>query len=172
MVSGTEIRKNISDKYLGSADWRAGVISARYGDYDKVYPTVDIAIYNSATNEFLFGRKPNQQLMRFIGGFVDAQDQSFEQAARRESMEETGAEVDGFEYIGSFQVDDWRYRRVADKIMTTFFLGHYVFGRVGPADDIAEIYWRKLDDITDEMFVPEHLPLLKKLKEFMEKKKK
>lgn len=170
MVSGTEIRKNVSDQYLSDSKFRAGIINAMHNQYDKVYPTVDVAIYNQLENLFLFGRKPNQQKMRFIGGFVDPADTNYEAAGVREVREETSCTVDGLEYVGSFKVDDWRYRRVADKIMTTFFLGYFVQGPVAPDDDIAELFWKKLDDVTEEMFVKEHLPLLRKLKDFMKLK--
>ena len=167
MISGTEIRKDVSDKYLGSSDFRAGIIFNAHNQYDKVYPTVDVAIYNKLDNTFLFGRKPNQTKMRFIGGFVDPKDSSFEAAGIREVREETCCTVDGLEYVGSFKVDDWRYRKVDDKIMTTFYLGFFVQGPVAPADDISELYWKKLADVTDEMFTPEHLPLLHQLKKHM-----
>lgn len=172
MVSGTEIRKNISDKYLASSEFRAGVINSLHNQYSKVYPTVDVAIYKESEDLFLFGRKPNQTKMRFIGGFVDPSDISFEVAGVREVREETCCTVDGLTYVGSFQVDDWRYRRVSDKIMTTFYLGYYIQGPVAPADDIAQLFWMRLDDVTEDMFVPEHHPLLNKLKDFMRSKKK
>lgn len=172
MISGTEIRKDVSDRYLGSSDFRAGIIFALYNQYTKVYPTVDVAIYNKLDDMFLFGRKPNQTKMRFIGGFVDAKDRSYEAAGVREVREETSCTVDGLEYITSIQVDDWRYRKVDDKITTTFYLGYYIQGPVAPADDISELYWKKLNDVTDEMFTPEHLPLLHKLREFMARKNK
>lgn len=170
MISGTEIRKDISDKFLSDSKWRAGVISGLHNSYDKVYPTVDVAIWKETENIFLFGRKPHQTKKRFIGGFADVEDLSMEHAGKREVREETKCTVDGLEYIGSFQVDDWRYRRVDDKIMTTFYLGYFIQGPVAPADDIAELYWMKLEDVTEDWLVDEHHPLLHKLKEYMAKK--
>lgn len=172
MISGTEIRRDVSDQYLASSEFRAGIINAFHNTYDKVYPTVDVAIFDEVNNRFLVGRKPHQIKKRFIGGFADITDASYEAAGKREAYEETKAVVDGLEYIGSFQVDDWRYRRVADKIMTIFYLAYYIQGPVQPADDIAEIYWVNLDEFADDDIVPEHLPLLHKLREFMAKKLK
>jgi bifunctional NMN adenylyltransferase/nudix hydrolase len=168
LVSGTEIRKNVSEETLSSAEFRAGMIYARYNTYPSVFPTVDIAIQRG--DDFLFGKKPGESLYRFIGGFVDPLDDSEEVTCRREAMEETCCEVDGFKFIASMRVDDWRYRKEENKIMTHFYLGQFIAGRPQPADDISEIRWFKKDEVTEEQIVTEHRPLLKKLKEFLLKK--
>jgi hypothetical protein len=36
------------------------------------------------------------------------------------------------------RIDDWRYRRGRDKVMSTLFAADYIFGAPKPADDIVE----------------------------------
>lgn len=152
--SGTEMRKEVSMETKASPDFRAGVIFAAYNQYPKVFPTVDVAIMRG--DEVLLGRKSHQTLFRFIGGFVDPTDDNFEQAAQREAQEETGIEVDNLQYVGTARIDDWRYRHEVDKIITTLFTADYVTGNATAQDDIAEIKWFKINDLTGEDFVVEH----------------
>jgi bifunctional NMN adenylyltransferase/nudix hydrolase len=65
--------------------------------YAKEHPT-----------QLLLGRKPNEKLYRFIGGFSDPRSESFEHDAKREVMEEAGIEVGDLRYLGSLNVDDCR----------------------------------------------------------------
>lgn len=152
--SGTEIRKEVSQAIKASPDFRAGVIFAAYNQYPKVFPTVDVAIMKG--DEVLLGRKPHQTLFRFIGGFVDPTDDSFEKAAQREAQEETGVEVGNLQYIGTARIDDWRYRNEVDKIITTLFTADYVLGNATAQDDIAELRWFKMKDLKEGDFVKEH----------------
>jgi bifunctional NMN adenylyltransferase/nudix hydrolase len=152
--SGTEMRKEVSQATKASPDFRAGVIFAAYNQYPKVYPTVDVAIMKG--DEVLLGRKSHQTLFRFIGGFIDPTDDSFEQAAQREAREETGVEVGNLQYVGTARIDDWRYRHEVDKIITTLFTADYIFGNATAQDDIAELRWFKLKDLKEENFVEEH----------------
>lgn len=153
-VSGTEVRKNVSSEVKSTPDFRAGVIYAAYNQYDKVHPTVDVAILRDDT--VLLGKKPNQSKYRFIGGFADPRDDSYEQSAMREALEETGVEVGDVRYCGSAKIDDWRYAGETDKIMTLFFTAQYVFGRIQPQDDISELRFFKLTELKRDDLVPEH----------------
>jgi len=152
--SGTKMRKEVSLETKASPDFRAGVIFAVNNQYAKVFPTVDVAIMRG--DEVLLGRKSHQNLFRFIGGFVDPSDDNFEQAAQREAQEETGLEVGNLQYVGTARIDDWRYRHEIDKIITTLFTADYVAGNATAKDDIAEIKWFKINDLTAEDFVVEH----------------
>ncbi|HVD98402.1 MAG TPA: NUDIX domain-containing protein [Cytophagaceae bacterium] len=161
-VSGTEVRKEVSREVKPTADFRAGVIYAAYNQYPKVFPTVDVAILEG--DKVLLGRKPNQHQFRFLGGFTDPTDNSFEDAARREVMEESGVEVEDVNYLGSAKIDDWRYRGEEDKIMTHLFTAKYVLGNPQATDDIAELKWYKLEELKEEDFVKEHYVLFNILK--------
>jgi bifunctional NMN adenylyltransferase/nudix hydrolase len=163
-ASGTLERRNASLEVRGSTDWRAGVVYAAYNRYPQVFPTVDIAVTRvteKGDTEILLAKKPGEKGYRLVGGFVSPTDASLEAAARRELLEETHIEVSTLEYVGSFLVDDWRYRNEVDKIMTTVFIAQYMFGAIQPDDDIEELRWFPLDRGFDlGCIVSAHRPLL------------
>jgi bifunctional NMN adenylyltransferase/nudix hydrolase len=72
-------------------------------------------------------RKPNETLWRFVGGFVDRNDETYEVAAKKKFYEETGgnARIGELTYICSQQVHDWRYKGTEHGIMTTLFLARF-----------------------------------------------
>lgn len=86
-------------------------------------------------------------------------------------MEETGVEIDDIKYIGSTNIEDWRFKQEIDKIKTLFFVVTYVFGRPAANDDIAELQWFDLSLLTGDKvpIVPEHLSLLEMLKKYLAK---
>lgn len=146
-----------------------------------VYPTsfqaVDIVIHNKRTNEILLGSKwqdktrtaPKKE-KRFVGGFVDPADPSLEYAAMREKSEEAGISLELSKplYIGSFRVDDPRYRESIHKIMSAVFYCEYLFGFAKAGDDIAAVEWVSLDNFRINYskpgyLAPEHLPLVEML---------
>ena len=167
--SGTEVRKEVSREILASEDFRAGVIHATYAARPVTYPTVDITVYNDK-GQILMAKKPNEPHYRFIGGFVDRTDESWEQAAKREFKEETGgnAEIDDIRYICSADVNDWRYNKTESGIMTTLFIGKFLWGRIEPSDDIASLHWVNPSEIhiIDEI-MPEHQGLYEALIRFL-----
>jgi len=164
-VSATDSRKEVSREIISSENFRAGIIYSVYNSFPVVHPTVDIAILDDKQENVLLGRKPNQDKYRFVGGFTDTTDESFEFSAKRECLEETGLEVGNMEYIGSFKVNDWRYRNESTRsIMTTFFKCKKIFGSPTPQDDIIELKWFKITDIKDCDIVPEHINLFNNLK--------
>ena len=161
-VSGTEVRKEVSREVKPTADFRSGVIYAAYNQYPKVYATVDVAVLDG--EKVLLGRKPNQHKFRFLGGFTDPTDNSYEDAAKREVEEESGLQVDDLIYLGSSKIDDWRYRGEEDKIITHLFSAKYVLGNAKATDDIAELKWYNLKELKEDDFVKEHYPLFNILK--------
>ena len=169
--SGTEVRRAVSREILGTSDFRAGVIHANYAKRPVTYPTVDIVAHNEK-GQLLLAKKPHENKYRFIGGFVDRTDENWEHAAKREFMEETGGcEIGNLQYIASAQIKDWRYSKSSSGIMTTLFLGTFVFGAIQPSDDIAILQWidlKKLNMLKEtnglESFImEEHLDLMKQL---------
>jgi len=171
--SSTIIRQQISDKVMDSESFRVGVIYAYSNTYLKVYPTVDIALFRNNKKEILLGRKNIDNKWRLLGGFTDPTDDSYEIAAQRELREECGpVETTPMQYEASLRVNDWRYRREEDKIITTLFSTDYVSGEVKGSDDIAEVKWFTLKELTDMLenktIAEEHYPqfdvLLKKYK--------
>lgn len=173
-VSGTADRTNNSFTALNTKDFRKGAIWATQNQYDSCYPTVDIAIVDepeNGTKRVLLARKPNETLFRFVGGFVEpkgdrGQGSFLESNAKREVAEETHVETDGYQYLGSFLVDDWRYRGERSKVVTTLFRATYVFGKPEPDDDVEELRWFELKNdyaTTSQLMqgiVAEHQPLM------------
>jgi bifunctional NMN adenylyltransferase/nudix hydrolase len=165
-ISGTEIRRRIANSSTHTKDHRAGIIEASFNRFPTVYTTVDVAILDRDKRRVLMGRKKGEPGLRFIGGFADPNSDSFEADAKREVIEETGLEVGNLQYIGSFKIDDWRYRNEMDKIKTLFFTADYVFGRPEGADDIESVQWVPYDQIfpTQSILVmKEHMVLLNAL---------
>jgi bifunctional NMN adenylyltransferase/nudix hydrolase len=164
-VSNAELRRSISSAYSHTEAYRAGVIAATATRFPTAYQTVDIALINPAKNEILLARKPNEILYQFPGGFSDPQTDSLEEDARREIIEETKLEVGEMYYIGSTKIADPRYRNEVDSIKTAFFAAKYVFGAPQACDDIAEVKWINIKNLTPDIMMPMHHVLLKMLNE-------
>jgi bifunctional NMN adenylyltransferase/nudix hydrolase len=76
------------------------------------------------------------------------------------------------EYVTSQKVNDWRYRKEESGIMTTLYIGKYLFGQIKPSDDISELKWFNPSDISIENdIMDEHKDLFKKLLTYLEKNK-
>lgn len=163
-ISGSEIRKKISNKVKASPDFRSGVIWAAHNQYPGVHPTVDVAIWDDKHERLLMARKEYEELYRFIGGFAQGK-ASYEENAQREVAEEAHIEISEPVYLGSCYVDDWRYQREADGIVTIFFEAIHTFGKPNPDDDIYELKWFDAEGLSEEDIVPEHRPLLSMLHE-------
>ena len=166
-VSGTEIRRRVSNAYKATKDYRAGIIFASKNRYPTAYQTVDIAILNEEGTKLLLGRKPMEKKWRFIGGFSDPNSNSLEDDAKREVAEETGIEVGDMKYIGSTKIDDWRYRSEKDCVKTALFLTKHVFGKPEGGDDIAEVKWFDLATLFKDEVVDSHHPLLRMLQDHL-----
>lgn len=144
--NATELRKQYADKVFDSNDFRAGILYAYYNQYTKVYPTVDIAVFRDNKTEILLGKKASNNKWRFIGGFADPEDESYEAAAKRELTEECGKmEVSEMTYETSRKINDWRYRNEADKIITLLFSCDYISGSPAAQDDIMDLDWFPVD---------------------------
>ena len=156
--SATEAREHCGKVVHGSPEWRAGVIWATQNQFDKVHPTVDVAIF-TAKDEILLGKKSNDNGYRFIGGFVDPTDKAYEDAAIREVLEETSLVAKNMRYVSNVKIDDGRYRHEIDKVITTFFVTDDVAGVPVASDDIAELHRLKFSSLREEDFIPSHMEL-------------
>lgn len=159
--NATELRKQYADKVFDSNDFRAGILYAYYNQYTKVYPTVDIALFRNSKTEILLGKKSTNNKWRFVGGFADPEDDSYETAAKRELSEECGElETSEMTYETSRKINDWRYRNETDKIITLLFSCDYISGAPVAQDDIIDLDWFKLSDLpqlmNDNLLSDEH----------------
>jgi bifunctional NMN adenylyltransferase/nudix hydrolase len=170
--SGEEVRVQVSNQVLASPDFRAGVIYTTQNRPPIVYPCVDIAVIDWAVGsgnpndiKVLLGKKPFEAKWRLPGGHVN-KGETLEKAAQRELSEETGILNDSntFNYVGSFPIEDWRYRREADSITSALFYTLYTMGAPRAADDLAEVSWKPLHSLADAHVVPAHVPLIQALK--------
>lgn len=159
-ISATEIRRKTGIKAKRTQEWREGVCWAAENQWPKVYATVDMATYDKKGNRLLLGRKADELLWRFPGGFSDVNSDSFEADAVRELQEETHVVVKNMQYIGSTIVDDWRYRTQQDKIKTLFFgVTDYDDSQLKADDDLVETLWMPLPEMVqrhNQILVPNH----------------
>ncbi len=164
--------------------FRSGIIHAIGSRHPSPFLTVDIApiretYLNETENPFakrperqvLFGKKKGEKHFRFVGGFVDPTDESIQAAAYRELREEVGhiATVE-WKLIGEAKIDDWRYRKDDEKIFTNLFACTYIHGPAIASDDIESIEWIPVDKIKETKFMPAHVPLVKILLAYLEKR--
>lgn len=150
--NATELRRQYADKVFNSNDFRAGILYAYYNQYTKVYPTVDIAVFRNDKTELLLGKKANSSKWRFPGGFADPEDDSYENAAKRELMEECGdIQTSEMTYETSRKINDWRYRSEADKIITLLYSCDHTGGTPAAQDDIVDVAWFKLSELPGMM---------------------
>lgn len=159
--TATELRLEAVTKPAGTADFRRGVIYAASTRPRLAYPAVDVAILDRSRDRVLLGRKDEDQgqRLRFVGGFVSPDDESLEDAARREAFGETGGvELGPMRYVGSCRIDDWRYRAGDDRIVSSLFVADLLFGRPRAADDLSGVGWVPRAGLCAHL-VEEHLPL-------------
>jgi len=163
LVSASEIRRAVKNKALRCKEFRAGMIYAAGLPFPFNYTTIDVAIFNDE-GKLLLARKPFEKEFRFVGGFSDIKDESFEATVKREAAEETGLEIDDIQYVCSRSIKDWRYRDETDRgIKTIFFKAKRIFGSAVPNDDIVEVRWVDVDKVDVKNLVPEHQHLFNAL---------
>lgn len=167
-VSATSLRDETGLTPRDTPDFRRGVIYTAITRPPVVFPVVDIAIIDRAQSRILLGaRRTEDGYLRFFGGFVDPADESLEEAALREAVEEAGPiEIRGFRYVGSHRVRDPRYWGTRDRVMTSLFVAEYVSGDPEAGDDIDRLEWVEFKDASSRL-VKEHLPLWNMLAVFL-----
>lgn len=144
--------------------FRRGVIYGLSRLYPVSWMAVDIAITRmmEGREQLLLGKKPGEKGWRFPGGFKDRADNGLEPAVYRETKEEVSIQdLTAAQYIGSRNVDDWRYRGEKDGITTAFFQTEY-YGTedIRAGDDLAEVRWFEMSELDTEMMEGEHSVLL------------
>jgi len=152
--SGTTIREEIGKaiptdrKDLGA--FAKGVIWSQENRYPVNVPVVDVMVFkDEKEEEILLGRKEGEYKWRFCGGYVDIADESFEHAATRELGEEMGLYPGqaNMKYVMSHGINDWRYSKSKDRMISTVFKTYAHVGGLNQAkagDDLVELKLFKL----------------------------
>ena len=176
------IRKTIATNPINSRDFRAGAIYATNRRFPISWMTVDIAITRKFPKlvdcqnfvggygtQLLLAQKAGETLWRFPGGFKDRRDKTIEMAVLREAVEEVIGKTDkpasDFftppRYLGSRNIDDWRYAGDEDGITTVLYETEFIGNPdlIKASDDIAAVRWENISTITPDIFVPEHIHL-------------
>lgn len=175
-ISATARRKEIgltsvTNPLHSDANFRRGIIYAMQNLPHRTYTTVDMAIIRESKGqrfmrvplELLLARKPDEELWRFPGGFVD-KGEKFADAAARETIEETGLNVKKWYYLDDFMIPDWRVQGVEGvDHKTVLMVGQYDGGTAVAGDDINEVKWFKFSEITENMLVKLHRQLYHRL---------
>lgn len=163
-ISGTDIRRQFSEKVIQSNDFRAGMIYAMAQNYPVPLTCVDIAALYQSENalEVLVVKRSYESKWRFPGGHAELKGDSFEEDARRELYEETHSNVGGLTYVGSCAINDWRCSATPDrKIRTILYRGFASSLSATPGDDIAggQVRWVDITKLKGSDFMPEHVVL-------------
>lgn len=170
-VSATAKRAEVGD-FIDDPMFRKGWLAAINNQYAVTDPTVDMAIVSPDFTKVLMGlRGADAAHIRFFGGFVDSEDESYEAAAEREQFEEaTGITVSQPTYIASARIKDSRYRKSKYGIMTTFFALTCLEDKgAAGADDMPAVEWCDLDASLYKRIAPEHEILVDKLLVYKER---
>jgi bifunctional NMN adenylyltransferase/nudix hydrolase len=144
-------------KVLLELGFRCGVIWASQNKFPTAFATVDVAVIRLVDGvvEILLGRKPKQNVWVMIGGFVDKEDENYLCAANRELSEEIkGIKTTELKFINSFKIDDWRYRKSENCIITNLHICRWVEGEPIGADDLEEAKFFSIKQAYD--FIGEH----------------
>ena len=146
--SGSDLREYLAEEGPDSeylTPFAHGVIWAHGNRYPVNVPVVDIMVFkDEKEEEILLGRKAGETEWRFAGGYVDIGDESFEHAAARELGEEMGLYpgIDNMHYVMSIGIDDWRYKKSKDRMVSTVFKCYAHIGGLNQAkagDDLEEL---------------------------------
>jgi len=158
--NATDLRKSV--KVKSSQDFREGIIYHTQKRYPIVYSTVDIIIKKDG--KYLVGKKGDKYC--FVGGFVDAGDKTLQDAALRELKEETGiTQFCTIDYLGSMKINDYRYAKTKDSIMTNCFIVTYPkdFGNEIEDKEFKDFVWCRKEELND-LLHDFHKPLLTLIK--------
>ena len=166
-LNATNLRNLAGNKPINDESFRCGVIYASQNMFPRVQPVVDVTVVDTVNKKVLLGRKHGVKHLCFIGGFVDMNDETLEQAAVRELDEETGIRVpeNELQFVCTNKIYDWR-DTPSTSMMTTFFMAprsDYTSIACQAADDIEELVWRDLCLGLEADIGDNHKPLLRKL---------
>jgi bifunctional NMN adenylyltransferase/nudix hydrolase len=164
--SATEVRKAIP--VINSFDFRAGVIYATMNRKPLSHPAVDVVIVDSDLQRVLLvGKRDEEGKLRFPGVFFDPElDQSYEDAGLRCcSKEIPTVRISQPLIIKSHKVDDWRYRKTRQGVITLLMKAYYRGGEPSPGKGVDTVAWVNCHDVRDAL-IKSHQPLAAIMKDY------
>ena len=101
-------------------------------------------------------KEPARGLLAFPGGFVDF-GETAEGAARREAREETGIDVEGLRFLGSWP-NLYEWRGVTYPVVDLYFTGRVGDGEVASArHEVEEVVWLRPEEVDPaDAGLPDH----------------
>jgi len=140
--NGTEKRDMVSREIINSPDFRSGIIHEIYAKDPNVYPVVNICTYNSA-GEILLVKKPHEKQWGLPSGNIVTTDENYEQGAKRVFSEKVGinCEINSCMYLFSQRLNEPRYAKETDVLLSSVYLAEMAFGRADAGDGISEVGW-------------------------------
>lgn len=170
-VSGSKQRQEMSTNVTHSEPFRRGVIHAVTGMREPiVYTTVSVAVLRSSKKEVLLCRRPHEVKWHFLGGVVTPADTSFEYTAKRVIAEMVGDDtLDDLLYISSAKINDRRFHKAKDSILSPFFVTSQVFGVSEEINDQSDLQWFPVHDVAEYLH-DDHLQFGKALAQYLKEK--
>lgn len=116
--------------------------------YSNVASAVGIIIYDDDSNVLFEVRvkNPRKGFLAIPGGFTNA-DETLEEAAKRECMEEIGITVDSIQYLCSFP-NTYPYRDIEYKTCDCFFIAKLA-GKVSMMKEFISTLHRQESEVLD-----------------------
>lgn len=167
--SSTEIRKMLGESIPDSNaegdmyHFMHGVIWAHENSYPASIPVVDIIVFEDTKEEkILLGRKSGEIKWRVFGGYTDTEDKSFVHSAIRELAEEAGLYpgIDNMHYVTSTRINDWRYKKSKNSMISTVFKCYMHHGIPIAGDDIKEVKLFKFNNELENIMIEDHYKFL------------
>lgn len=145
--SATALREQVG--VVNSPDFRRGVIYAANHRPLSQHPAVDVAVLDRPAGRVLLVEKFDEEgKLRFPGVFVRAGDASYEAAAIRCLAKELpGVAAGEPRLLRSARIDDWRFRRTQDGVITTLLVADYRGGDVSPGEGVDSTRWVGAHDL-------------------------
>ncbi len=124
--------------------------------YNNVASAVGLVIQNSR-DEILFevrSKEPAKGLLALPGGFSNA-DESAEESALRECVEETGVKPEHIKYLCSFP-NNYEYRTIHYKTCDLFFSADFPEGFIlkPQESEVESFVWKKVSSVEDVNKLP------------------
>ncbi len=112
--------------------------------HKKALPAVDIAVMRHTDGKLLWsGKRRTTARLRFPGVFLDPSiDDSFEQAGTRcIGKEAPGVEIRHPHIVSSAKVDDWRYRRSSNRVISVLLYAEWKRGDPSVGEGVDSVEW-------------------------------